>query len=133
MIDQRFKVVFPLPPSVNHSHREWIQKGRMMRVPTKRLLEWRLEAELALKTALKERERKWVILCEQKVRCNLTIYWPDKRKRDAHNIGKEIYDIMEGPIYDNDKWVLPNYLDFFYDKQNPRVEVEVYSKELDGG
>lgn len=123
------KFTLPIPPSVNHSHREWYMNGRQMRVPTKKTKDWRKEAEYVIVKAIKDSE--WKKLEKTKVIVELFIYWPDKRKRDCHNLGKLIYDVMEGLVYDDDRWVLPRYIDFLYDKEKPRVEITVYEHRDD--
>jgi len=54
----------------------------------------------------------------------ITVYLPDKR-RDHHGMLKPLLDVMEGTIYDNDKWVCPVFLPADISQSNPRVEVEI--------
>jgi crossover junction endodeoxyribonuclease RusA len=61
-----------------------------------------------------------------KIRMNMWFYFPDKRKRDTHNTFKIPMDAMEGILYINDYWVLPNIVDFDIDRENPRLDLEFY-------
>ncbi|KKX54472.1 hypothetical protein X546_15655 [Brevibacillus borstelensis cifa_chp40] len=57
------------------------------------------------------------------------IYWPTGRKRDVENVGKLLWDALEGIVYENDRWLLPRYMDFSVDQDNPRVEIKFYRLE----
>ena len=60
---------------------------------------------------------------ENQLLMKISVYLPDKR-RDAHGCLKCLLDVMQGSIYDNDKWVVPQFNAFQVDAKNPRVEVE---------
>jgi crossover junction endodeoxyribonuclease RusA len=130
-LKDELKVTLALPPSVNHSHREWYSKGRMMRVPTKKTKEWTLDAKCLVMEAAKNSE--WQCISKQKVVVEIEVYWPDKRKRDMHNLHKLLADALEGLVYDDDRWALLRDIDFNYDKKNPRMELKIYRKEEDNG
>lgn len=86
--------------------------------------DWVANARLVAEKACKE--QGWECTHEQKVVCDIMTYWPDRRKRDVSN-GIKIYaDAFEGIIYDNDRWLLPRYIDFVVDKENPRTEAVFY-------
>lgn len=53
----------------------------------------------------------------------LRVWWPDKRKRDVHNLHKMLADCLEGFVTPDDKYMLIRDMDYAYDRQNPRVEV----------
>ncbi len=52
-------------------------------------------------------------------------YFGDKRKRDVDAYIKIILDAMEGIVYENDNQVVRLVAEKFYDKDRPRVEVEL--------
>ncbi len=57
---------------------------------------------------------------KEKVRLITRIYFSSHRHPDAENVHKAISDA----IFDNDKMVSGSF-DFFYDSENPRVEIEI--------
>lgn len=57
----------------------------------------------------------------------LKLYFPDRRMGDLHNYPKSICDgIEKSGIIKNDKQLRPVLLFDFIDKENPRVEIELY-------
>lgn len=57
----------------------------------------------------------------------LKLYFPNKRIGDLHNYPKSICDgIEKSGIIKNDKQLKPVLLFDFIDKENPRVEIELY-------
>lgn len=64
---------------------------------------------------------------EQQLITILKLYFPDKRMGDLHNYPKSICDgIEKSGIIKNDKQLKPVLLFDFIDKENPRVEIELY-------
>lgn len=59
-----------------------------------------------------------------KVIAKTSVFWNDNRKKDTHNLTKLIFDALEGIIYDNDYYVLVQFMDFQIDKKDPRIEIE---------
>lgn len=52
-------------------------------------------------------------------------YWfKDDTRADPNNYHKALLDALEGMIYANDKHVLVRDMDYDFDKQNPRIELE---------
>lgn len=116
------RLILPLPPSVNHSHKQWVNKGRIMRLPTDDTKSFYTEAGwLAEQWSNKN---QWTLTQKQKVIMRYWCYWPDRRKRDAGNIEKVLSDSLKGILFDDDRYLLPRAMDYSIDKQNPRVEVE---------
>lgn len=59
----------------------------------------------------------------------LKLYFPNKVMGDIHNYPKSICDgIEKSGIILNDKQLKPFIILDFIDKENPRVEIELYSK-----
>ena len=95
-----------------------------MRIPTKAAKDW-TACCVVLATEAMNRSG-WTCPNGEKVVCELIVYWPDKRRRDASNLEKVLLDGLEAAgVVDDDKWFLPRWMDFSYDKNDPRVEVKV--------
>lgn len=57
----------------------------------------------------------------------MKLYFPNKKMGDLHNYPKSICDGLEkSGIIKNDKQLKPVMLFDFIDKENPRVEIELY-------
>lgn len=85
------------------------------------------EAGLLVKDAV--RKQGWRYSEKEKLVMEITVYWPDNRRRDTHNLHKALCDAPEKIAYADDKWVLVRDRDFCVDKGNPRVEIELYRAE----
>ena len=125
------RLTLPLPPSQNHAYRRHTvtynadgrTKHRTMNVLTKKADRWQSDAHDA---AYQEMCRTgWTCPQGEKVTVDIVVLWPDKRRRDTHNLLKLLMDALEGVAYDDDRWALPRILDFDYDRADPRVEVVV--------
>lgn len=113
------------PPSVNHIYRN-VSVDR--RVVTEAGKVWRTLVQIDAKAEM--RKQGWQMTpAGEKVVVEIRVFWPTKRKRDVENIGKLLWDSLEGIVFENDQWLLPRYMDFDYDKQNPRVELKFYRLE----
>jgi crossover junction endodeoxyribonuclease RusA len=113
---------------VNHSHHQVNIKGRLVRVPSKSTKAWTTACVAACSDAINA--AGWPTPCDCKVVVEYTIWWPDKRRRDASNLEKVLLDGLEaGGIVSDDKWILPRCVDFSVDRGNPRVEVSVSRKD----
>ena len=53
------------------------------------------------------------------------LYFGDKRKRDIDNYNKLLLDSMSGIVYIDDKQIEKLTVEKLYDKENPRIEVEI--------
>lgn len=114
------RITLPPVPTVNklyfncHGRRAMSSQGK----------KWKEEA---MTWANLQRIRQhWIPTEKQKVVMEVTIYWPDHRKRDCSNILKILEDSFTGILYDDDRWVLSRIMDFSVDKENPRCEVRIY-------
>jgi crossover junction endodeoxyribonuclease RusA len=82
--------------------------------------------EVGWMAATERGKQKWIFSSKEKIVMELSIFWPDKRRRDADNIIKIIQDSLSGVLYEDDKWVLPRVMNWQVDKEDPRVEVKLW-------
>ena len=59
------------------------------------------------------------------VKLAVTYYFGDKRTRDIDNYGKLFFDSLTGIVWVDDKQVIDLHLKKDYDKDNPRIELEI--------
>ncbi|USG65194.1 RusA family crossover junction endodeoxyribonuclease [Brevibacillus ruminantium] len=119
------RIVIPgNPPTVNHVYRN-VAINR--RITTADGQKWRQNVQAIASRAIAT--QGWKMSSEEKLVGEVMIYWPTRRKRDVENVGKLLWDALEGIVYENDRWLLPRYMDFSVDKHNPRVEIKFYRLE----
>jgi len=62
--------------------------------------------------------------------CNLKLtvsyFWGDRRIRDIDNFSKLWMDAGTGIIWEDDSQIVELTLKKFYDKNNPRIEIEIH-------
>lgn len=114
------KITLPLPPSVNHYY---LTTRAGKRIMTGEAKEWMDEARLLVRLAA--RDSGWTLVEQGKVIMGLWVYWPDRRRRDTHNLHKALADAPEGILYADDRQVLMRDMDFTVDRENPRVVVAI--------
>ena len=114
------RLIIPgVPPSVNHMYVNG-HKGR--RVLTAVAETWK--TDITVRAIEWRRKNNWKT-AKGKTIVRLWYFWPDNRKRDTHNTLKLMLDCFEDAlIYTNDKYALPQVMDYDVDRENPRVEVE---------
>lgn len=74
-------------------------------------------------------DASWTAL-DRKTVVEITVYFPDKRNRDAPNLPKILLDALEkGGVYVNDRWALSRIMDFHVasKKEEARVELTIYA------
>jgi len=54
----------------------------------------------------------------------IDLHWPDRRKHDIDNI-KVLLDALSGIVWDDDGQIVDLHIRKHYDKEQPRVELEV--------
>jgi Holliday junction resolvase RusA-like endonuclease len=54
---------------------------------------------------------------------DITLYFGDKRRRDADNHNKIWSDSLQGIVFEDDKQIVDLHIHKRYDKSNPRVEI----------
>lgn len=66
------------------------------------------------------------------VEAHITLYFGDKRKRDWDNFHKLSMDALEGIVLVNDNQIQVAHVFKDYDKENPRIEIEIseYKEKL---
>ena len=94
-----------------------------MNVLTKKADIWQSDARDKAYRAMCE--TGWTCPQAEKVVVELTVFWPDRRRRDAQNLLKLLCDALEGSAVDDDRYMLVRVMDFDYDRDDPRVEVVV--------
>ena len=115
------RLTLPLPPSVNASHRN-VRVD--LRIKTRAAQDYMVEAAWLAK--IWAQKTGWTIPAKgQKVLMRTWTFWPDERRRDAHNTIKILADALEGVLYVDDRYVLMQEQDYTVDHDRPRVEIEV--------
>lgn len=122
---KELRIVIPgNPPTINHVYRN-VSINR--RITTRDGQRWVRDVQaIAIATI---QQQSWQKSANEKLVAEVMIYWPTRRKRDVENVGKLLWDALEGIVYENDHWLLPRYMDFSVDKHNPRVEIRFYRFE----
>lgn len=114
-------LILNVPPTVNHAYINTRRGGKKLNSNALKYIDKVREItskEMAL--------QGWVMTEKEKVVIDIFTYFPDNRVRDCHNGGKVLFDALEGVVYDNDRYILPRYIDTKVDKRNPRVELKIY-------
>jgi Holliday junction resolvase RusA-like endonuclease len=60
------------------------------------------------------------------VKLTIDLYFGTKRRQDIDNFNKLVYDALTGIVYEDDGQVVEVLTRKHYDKENPRIEVEVH-------
>jgi Holliday junction resolvase RusA-like endonuclease len=115
----RLELTLPIPPSDNHCYPQG-RGGRRFLSPTGK--KFKRDAQMLAKQACNM--AGWPCVNE-KVVCEFTVYWPDKRRRDGHNL-KLLWDALQGYVYSDDHYALVRNMDWHIDRGNPRVEITCY-------
>ena len=122
MVDM-IKLTATLPPSVNHAY---YTANNGMRILTDKAKNWMEEVGFFARVEM--RKQKWRYSEDEKIVMELTVYWPDNKRRDMSNLHKLLADAWEKILYKDDKMLLIRDMDFSVDRKNPRVEVLIYRK-----
>lgn len=122
--NQELNMVLPLAVSVNHLY--MFKRGK--RFMTKKGLDYMASVMKLATQAVElqnyqiEEEGVWLI-------CELKFFFPDRRRRDAHNMHKLVMDALEHIVFKDDRWVLVRDMYVGMDKNYPRIEVKIYPQE----
>jgi crossover junction endodeoxyribonuclease RusA len=108
-------LTLPVPPSTNHLYRNVRGKGRVLNK------DGRAYKETARMVAMGAR----LPLLQGDVLLTMTVYFPNRRRRDLSNCLKVIEDSLSGVAYRDDSQVAKIVLTRQYDNANPRAELTV--------
>jgi crossover junction endodeoxyribonuclease RusA len=85
---------------------------------------------------LKKEEYQWEAKSQWKKKITnkdleviITLYFKDKKVRDIDNYSKILLDSMTGIVWEDDKQIQRMTIEKYIDKEDPRIEVEIF--ELD--
>ena len=113
------KLILPIPPSINHCY--FYRNGAKIKNKTARDFEVIAEAETIKQMKLQKVE---MFPEKTKIICEMTYFFKDNRRADTHNTLKLTLDSVErAGLYKDDRYVLPQILDFSVDREYPRVEL----------
>jgi crossover junction endodeoxyribonuclease RusA len=126
--DEVNRLILPLPPSQNHMYRNFTKNGRQMRVIGPIGMKWIKQAQQEAR--IWATQNRWEQVSRTKLIMRLWFFWPNGRTMDTHNRLKITLDALEGILYENDYYVLPQIIDFQVDKSNPRLEIELERKDV---
>lgn len=108
------KISLPLPPTTNHIYGRSGNRTYMK----KKAKDWKTECSWTIKQTWRPKPT-----LKGDVKVKVTYYL--KRDRDLDGGNKLLFDTMEGIVYENDKQIVQINLYKEWDKENPRIEVEV--------
>ena len=118
------RLILPLPPSKNRSHRQTNENGILRRRRTKETLRFARDAGWMCKAWM--RESGWRQAERgRKVILRYWCYWGDGRVHDPGNMVDTLLDSLKGVAYEDDNSVLPRAMDYAIDRKRPRVEIEL--------
>lgn len=130
------RLVVPIPPSDNHAYVSSVATGyrevaaHAVAVPIVRRIRTRANREYQeqagwLAVDWKKRTRWSTPPAGRKVVMRYWVWWPDARRRDPSNLLKVLDDTFQGVLYEDDRTLLPQAMDYHIDRKNPRVEIEL--------
>lgn len=117
--NKKLKFSLGIPQSVNHMYIRTRNGGQTL---TKTAENYIRDSRAKINAIIEDnlwkmqKDATWYYL-------DMVIYMPDRRIRDSHNIFKLLMDTLEGYVYHNDYYVMPNIKSVEYDSENPRVEM----------
>ncbi|GAA0092963.1 hypothetical protein UT300009_29930 [Paraclostridium bifermentans] len=122
----QLKLVLPLPPSVNEylGYRVVYIAGRPIAQPfeTKKAKDYKKYVNTVVKRELKK--QYWDFKGKDKHLDIHLKYYMNKKRKDADNMGKVLFDaLMASGVYIDDDILLPKVDNIYIDKYNPRVEL----------
>lgn len=62
-------------------------------------------------------------ILEEDIEMDVSLYFPDRRRRDVDNYHKLSLDSLEEIVYKNDVQIVKMTIEKFIDKKNPRIEI----------
>lgn len=123
------RLVLPLPPTQNHSHRNFVmpptapgRPARLMTAPSRETKTYKRDVGWAA-TAWRSRVGWKTPPKAAKIVLRYWVFWPDRRQRDPSNLPKVLLDALTGVLWHDDHTVLPRAMDYAVDRKSPRIEV----------
>jgi crossover junction endodeoxyribonuclease RusA len=118
---KKLKITLPPCPSINHAYKtvrgkRFMTKDALMFMQTAHQI---VEREKVKQKYELEKQGVWLIV-------EVTYYFHNRLRRDCHNQHKILADALNGSAYIDDQFVLIRDKEVLYDKDNPRLEVEIY-------
>lgn len=135
MKNKYFRLTLPLPESVNaYLHHKVAYKGKrpvVVAYKTKEAMEFEKKAEDIIKYQIQK--QGWVKPNEN-VWIKVEACWfLNKNGCDGSNYFKQTLDILQrAGVYLNDSKVIENTINVFVDRNNPRVELNIYPLQKRG-
>lgn len=118
---KRLELCLGIPPSKNHAF--FYRQGAKHKKANTRKYENEAKSiirrEIAKQDWTMQKESTWFVM-------EIRLYQPDRRRRDSHNILEILMDVLEELVYHDDYYVLPRVMLVDLDKEDPRVELEIY-------
>jgi Holliday junction resolvase RusA-like endonuclease len=111
-------ILTPLPISVNHLYKITCSRGYPNVYMTKEAKELKESYGWQAKSQVK-------VFMPGLVEVDIVAYFGDKRKHDVDNVQKLVLDSLKGVIIEDDNLIKKISVTKEYDKQKPRLEVEI--------
>lgn len=119
--NQVMRLTFPMLPSANHMYHISGSGARVMDPVTRKLF-----AELQDYVEEQVKTQNWEPTYNTHIIADMWFYFPDKMRRDNHNMFKFLFDLFNGIAIDDDCNLLPRVQRIEIDKQNPRIEMKLH-------
>lgn len=115
--NKRLYFSIPIAPSINSMY-------TMKRQLTAKARKYIRVARALINEAIEE--QKWFVPARDTwLYVDLVFYMPDRKIRDSHNMLKIVMDVMQDIVYENDYFVMPRVQSVEYDKEHPRIDVNI--------
>ena len=119
--NQTLEITLPIPPSVNHMY---YGNGRLKREARDYIRDARATINQAIDEQdwIKQPDCTWFY-------ADIEVYFPDRRRRDSHNLLKLFMDVLQPSVFQDDYYCMPRIQKVKYDKGNPRIEAKIKVKK----
>lgn len=108
-------ITLPLPPSINATYK----RGRYSFYKSEEAKSWEENAGFELK-------KQWHHKNQLEGKLHVRVWWFFKRERDISSGLKILEDLLQNVgVYKNDSQIYEEVIFKDFDKENPRVEIEV--------
>lgn len=69
-------------------------------------------------------------ITERDIELRVRLFFGNKRKNDIDNFNKVLFDAFTGIVWVDDSQIIKVTTEKHYDKDNPRIEIEIYDLPL---